>query len=484
MIEALSQMLWPLLACFVLVGIHAYLGIHVIARKVIFVDLALAQIAALGAVYGVFVGLSFEHDPWAIKAISVSFTFMGALLFSFTRSPNDRVPHEAIIGIIYAAALSATLLITANLPHGDEEVAQMLAGNILWVTPQEVLHTAVLYCIVGFIHIIFRKQFFSLSKEIEVTSETTLNAKLWDFLFYATFGVVVTSSVGIGGVLLVFGYLVIPSVIGVILARSMKNRLLIGWGSGVVISLLGVIVSYYLDLPSGPTIVVMLGVLLTLITISQELSKKSLRKKGIVHVVIIVAVLAVVILTPILFLIKKDRLHHESKARMHSLSHAGNDNEQAELLKKSLSSENTDEILKALQVIKDKELTSLSASVVPFLEARDDKIRALAVEVVKKLHDKAAKPHLMLAIAHEQDEFIKIEMALALLPLGAKEGLFELQKIAMHGSEFAKVDAITHLQEWLIDAPMEKTALLKWLRHNREKIVFDEAEKKFYVPKQ
>src|SRR5579871_3625160 len=159
MLEAFSHMLWPLLACFVLVGIHAYLGIHVIARKVIFVDLALAQLAALGAVYGVFIGISIEVSPWLLKAVSVVFTLFGALLFSFTRSTDDRVPHEAIIGIIYAAALSMTLLLTANLPHGADEVSQMLAGNILWVTPREVIYTAILYAIVGFFFLLFQKAF-------------------------------------------------------------------------------------------------------------------------------------------------------------------------------------------------------------------------------------------------------------------------------------------------------------------------------------
>lgn len=274
MLEAFSLMLWPLMACFILVGIHAYLGLHVIARKVIFVDLALAQIAGLGAVYGLFLGLSFEHDIWHIKLISVAFTLVGALVFSLTRTHNEKIPHEAIIGIIYAAALSMTLILSANLPHGSDEVSQMLSGSILWVTPPEVIYTGCLYAVVGLIHWLFRKHFFALSSELALNTPPTLHTRLWDFLFYATFGAVVTSSVGIGGVLLVFGFLVIPSIIGVMTAQSIKARLLVGWGTGVLASIIGVVLSYQFDLPSGPTIVVVLSAFLLLIGLSRVRQRK------------------------------------------------------------------------------------------------------------------------------------------------------------------------------------------------------------------
>lgn len=271
MFEAISLMLWPLLACFVLVGIHAYLGLHVIARKVIFVDLALAQIAGLGAVFALFLGFSFEHDAWQIKLISVSFTLVGAIIFSLTRMHDETIPHEAIIGIIYAAALSMMLILSANLPHGSDEVSQMLSGSILWVRASEVVYTGCLYSVVGFIHWLFRKQFFALSSEFALNTQLSLHARLWDFLFYASFGVVVTSSVAIGGVLLVFGFLIIPSVIAVMISGNVRVRLLIAWACGLIASIIGVVLSYHFDLPSGPTIVVVLAGFLLIITLSRRL---------------------------------------------------------------------------------------------------------------------------------------------------------------------------------------------------------------------
>jgi zinc/manganese transport system permease protein len=290
MAEAFSLMMWPLLACFVLVGIHAYLGVHVIARKVIFVDLALAQLAALGAVYATYAGLSLDAEPALVKLVSIAFTFFGAVLFSFTPKNVDIVPREAFIGIIYAGALSLTILLTSSLSHGAEEVQQLLAGNILWASPEEVISTAILYIVIGLIHFLFRKPFFALSYEL--ANEATLNRsqRLWDFLFYATFGIVVTSSVSIGGVLLVFGYLIIPSVMSVMLANTTRMRLLLAWGSGLLISTLGIVVSYFFDLPTGPTIVVLMGLLLVLVAIVMNLLR-GMQKRAFCQILLLMAAL-------------------------------------------------------------------------------------------------------------------------------------------------------------------------------------------------
>lgn len=290
----LHDMLWPLLACFVLVGIHAYLGIHVMARKVIFVDLALAQIAALGAVYGVYVGLSFAWHPLLIKCVSVIFTLMGALLFALTRTHGERIPHEGVIGIIYAAALSLTILLTGHLPHGAEEVTQLLSGSILWVTPKEVMASFWLYLLIGGIHFVFRRQFFIMSSDEAAIKQSGLNAKLWDFLFYATFGVVVTNSVSMGGVLLVFGFLVIPSLIGILLASTLTKRLIIGWLTGGLVSTVAVVISYEFDINSGPTIVVMLALVLLAIAIALELKRHFARSIGfLIGIVLIISLLVV-----------------------------------------------------------------------------------------------------------------------------------------------------------------------------------------------
>jgi zinc/manganese transport system permease protein len=309
MSEAFYLMLWPMLACFVLVGIHAYLGIHVIARKVIFVDLALAQIAALGAVYAVALGFSFDSNWFLLKLISVGFTLVGAALFSFTRSFDNIIPHEVIIGIIYATALSLTLVLVANLPHGSESVTQLLSGNILWVTKDEVMWTALLYALIGLIHIIFRKQFFRLS----FTSTSQKLASLWDFLFYATFGVVVTSSVGMGGVLLVFSYLVIPSLLGILLGESILSRLLWAWAWGLVVSFVGVLGSFYLDLPSGPLIVVALSFTLVLVSLFISMKDGHKRSKVILNVLIITGLILIVIGWPLILKHNEEHLHFDER---------------------------------------------------------------------------------------------------------------------------------------------------------------------------
>ena len=203
-------MLYPFLACLVLTGMHVYLGVHVIARKVIFVDLALATIAALGALWGALLGWDVHHDEWAIKGFSLAFTFLGAAVFALTRGRKERVPHEAIIGITYAVALAAMILGSSKLPHGAEEVRDLQAGSILFVGAGTVAATAGLYALIGLFHYRFRHQFFSLSEDPEGAQARGLNVKFWDFLFYASFGFVVTSSVAIAGILLVFAYLVIP----------------------------------------------------------------------------------------------------------------------------------------------------------------------------------------------------------------------------------------------------------------------------------
>lgn len=462
--EVFSHMLWPLLACFVLVGIHAYLGIHVIARKVIFVDLALAQIAALGAVYGAFLGLSLEGNPWWIKLSSVAFTFIGAIVFSSTRTSDEKIPHEAIIGIIYAAALSLTILMTANLPHGADEVRQLLSGNILWVTPSEVIFTALLYSTVGLIHFLFRKQFFLLSDEKQLKS-SNLNVRLWDFLFYMTFGIVVTSSVSVGGVLLVFAYLVIPSVIGIMLATSTKMRLLIGWSCGVFMSLLGVILSYFFELPSGPTIVVLLGLLLLLIALLKELTKRASRKVGVFHLFSLLLLGLLLIRLPSFvhtFLVTEH--HHEDMN-----------------LEAGLLEEDETLVIGALDTIKEKKVTYLFSAVVPLLSSSSDLIRSHGIQTLAALDVKKASSHLKKLLPSEQDQFLKIEMAQVIALSGDKEGLFILEEIMKKAKDAAREDAFMYLKEWLLGAPLEQQKLFDWLQRNRDKLKFNETSKKYYI---
>ena len=260
MFEYLDLIFWPIIAAFVLTGIHVYLGLHVVTRGVIFVHLALAQVAALGTAIGVLLGL--EHEAVSTYIIALVFTFLGAVLFSYTRSQKERIPQEAIIGITYVASAALMILLLSKSAEGAEHINHLLVGSILFVTPKIVLQTFVLYALIGYFHFIYRKQFLAVSTNVD---DESINGKLWDFLFYVTFGFVVTSSVKIAGILLVFSFLIIPAVAALLFFQNTKGRLIFGWLFGIIGSILGMIFSLIFDIPSGATIVVTFAVMLSVL---------------------------------------------------------------------------------------------------------------------------------------------------------------------------------------------------------------------------
>ncbi len=258
--EFFHIMFLPLVACLILAGMYAYLGFHVIERQVIFVDLALAQIAILGASFALILG--HDLDSALSYWLSLGFTIGGAAIFSLTRFKKQRVPQEAIIGITYAVSAALLIIVLSRSGEGDEHIKQALVGNILLVTIPEVVRIFIICCVTGIIHFFFRHQFFMISKNPEEAFNQGLNVRLWDFLFYITFGFVVTSSVKIAGVLLVFAFLVVPSVCAMLLSDQLKTRLVWGWMIGFIASILGMAVSYYLDFPTGASVVCVFGILL------------------------------------------------------------------------------------------------------------------------------------------------------------------------------------------------------------------------------
>lgn len=270
--QILSFLAPPFAASLILTGIHAYLGVHVVERGVIFVDLSLAQIAALGATIALLLPLS-GGDPHAPQVywVSLLFTFIGAAIFSMIRSRRARIPQEAIIGISYAVASAAAILAMSKSTSQAEHLKDMLVGNIIAVSWHDVIKTALLYGAVGIFHYIFRKQFLAISMHHGNEEATGLNVRFWDFLFYASFGFVVTSSVSIAGVLLVFCYLIVPSVAAMLYADTIGRRLAIGWTMGTVVSALGVYLSLILDLPTGATIVCTFGAVLILMALARPL---------------------------------------------------------------------------------------------------------------------------------------------------------------------------------------------------------------------
>jgi zinc/manganese transport system permease protein len=245
MIEALGFLLPAFLVAVCLVGIHVYFGIQVLARQVIFVDLALAQIAALGATVAFMLGHSAQSP--AAYGYSLGFTLLAAVLLAFTRAWGTRVPQEALIGVIYVVAAAAAILLIDRAPQGAEHLKQILTGNILTSGLNDVAVIVPLYAMVGLLHWLLRRQL------------TGTGVLFWEFVFYATFGVVVTSSVAIAGVLLVFSFLIIPAAIGVMFSSSPARQLAIGWITGTLTSATGLAASFAFDLPTGAAMVCAFG---------------------------------------------------------------------------------------------------------------------------------------------------------------------------------------------------------------------------------
>jgi zinc/manganese transport system permease protein len=243
-------------AILVLAGIHAYLGFHVVRRGVIFVDLALAQMAALG----VALALVFHAHENALGsyAIPLGMTLVGAASFAWLRNQERRVPLEAFIGIVFATAQAAVFLVLEKSPSGPEHLKETLVGTLYTVDPRHVLWTACLYAVIGVAHLLLSRPFFEITNDPAGARARGRKLFLWDFVFYALFGVVVTSSVQIAGVLLVFGLLVIPAVAGLLAAERTSVALAVGWSFAVIASLAGLAGSMHFDLPAAPSILVSL----------------------------------------------------------------------------------------------------------------------------------------------------------------------------------------------------------------------------------
>jgi zinc/manganese transport system permease protein len=274
----------PFAASLIIAGIHAYLGLHVVERGVIFVDLSLAQIASLGAtiaISGLAIGdlvllpvlASDPHDA-AVYWMGVGFTLIGALIFALVKAQSARIPQEALIGISYAVASAAVILAMSKSAGESEHLRDMLVGNILSVQWHDVWETAFIYLVIGAFHYAFRRRFLLISTDPAGAAARGIPVRLWDFLFYASFGLIVTRSVAIAGVLLVFCYLIVPSVGGMLYSDRIGARLAIGWTMGSVVSMLGMYFSVLFDLPTGATIVCTFGLVLILMALARPLIRR------------------------------------------------------------------------------------------------------------------------------------------------------------------------------------------------------------------
>lgn len=275
MIDMLQMMFWPIVACLILTGMHVYLGYHVLERQIIFVDLALAQMAALGLCIALLVGLPMESS--GAYGLAFLTTLLGALLFSLSRYKSQRVPQEALIGIIYVVSAAAAILVLSRFGEGDEKIRGLLVGEILLVSTQDILHMFWVYSLIGIFHFIFRRQFFELTSAHDIPIKN-MNQFWWDFLFYVSFGIVVTSSVKIAGVLLVFSFLIIPNACAFILSKTIQTRLLVGWLIGFLTTISGMYLSYKYDFPTGAAIVCLFGAVLFVVLAGESILKMCFRR--------------------------------------------------------------------------------------------------------------------------------------------------------------------------------------------------------------
>jgi zinc/manganese transport system permease protein len=278
-VSGLELMLPPFVACMILVAMLSYLGLHVIAREVIFVDLSLAQMAALGSLSALLFHVAPESPATYIFALVA--TAIGAFLFALTRSSTHghvgagRVPQEAFIGIVYVVASAAAVLVANKVPGGGEAVEKTLVGSLLWVTWPTILKLAIAYAALGVFQFALRRRFLTISFHPEEAERQGWNIRAWDFLFYLAFGVVITLAVPIAGVLMVFSFLVVPAVIANLFTTDKRRLTIIAWSSGALASILGLWLSYTKDLPTGPLVVCMYGLLLVVAAVLRRLRART-----------------------------------------------------------------------------------------------------------------------------------------------------------------------------------------------------------------
>jgi zinc/manganese transport system permease protein len=443
-LHQLDILVWPFLACLVLVGIHGYLGIHVLSRKVIFVDLAMAQIAALGATFAHILG----HDlkTWTAYLLSLAFTLAGAGVFALTRTRRERVPQEAVIGLVYAIASAAGLLVADLSPHGGEHLKSILAGSVVWVTWGQVAKTAAIYAGVGAFHWWHRDKFLRISLDPEAAAASGLNVRLWDFLFYLSFGIVITSSVSIAGVLLVFCFLIAPAVGAALFVDTLRARLAVAWTGGLVVSAVGLLFSFHR--PSGPAIICTFAAALTLAALAKAVVGARSRGRALAWSLGTAAGLLLGFWAMFTYL-RADDHHHHADAE-----HAFDD-DPASLLA-ALGDEHPHVRAAAAKRLGEQGrresvpllIARLRDADAHVLENTADALRALgAVEAIPDLKRVANAP------PPQDDWWVPFSAARALADLGAREGVEALIRIAGEaGAAKVRRDALAHLKRLLPEA--------------------------------
>lgn len=419
--EMLTEWRWmlaPLLACLILSITLVYLGIHVLSRKVIFVDLALAQIAALGATYATALGYDANEagDALGVGLFSLAFTFVGAGLFAIARMRKEKVPQEAFIGIVYAAASAAAILILARSPTGGEELKHMLVGDVLLVSIPTIINDAILFSLVAVIHILFRRQFFGISLDAEGAQRRGINIRAWDLVFYMTFGILVTRSVSIAGVLLVFSYLIIPAVIAQMWRETIAGRLILGWVVASLSSLAGILWSFYSDIPTGPAIVMTLASALILSGVIYYVSHSEARARSVLNV-------ALMLTFGFIFF---GTLSYFRKAAPRETSASSATDILLDELKEDEPAHQIDAI-SHLRDVNDPRIVPALAGLL--LRTDSEQVVEIVAEVMGRKKDAQAAPALRAALKKDYDPFLKLTLAKALLDMNDSNGYGALIEI-------------------------------------------------------
>jgi zinc/manganese transport system permease protein len=448
MSAGLPWWLLPSAAALILVATHTYLGLHVISRNVFFVDLALAQVAALGSTVAFLYG--FDTNDSVTYYVSLLFAVGGAWFFSVARLPDNRVPEEAIIGLTFAVASAGAILLSAENPHGAEHLRDMMTGSILVVSAREVGQAALVYGLIGVFHWVFRRPLLSVSIDRDGAKARGLRVRWWDFTFYLSFAIVITSSVRIAGVLLVFILLIAPAVCGVMFARGIRARLLVGWASGVLATTCGLGLSARMDWPPAPAISCVFAAILIGAAVLDRVLHAERRGAAVVRFATTFAVVTSSVFGLTAFLERARAAHDlahgdghdalEATARTeasagdslhtHGEPEHGLGTSRRDLLA-ALSDEHDNVRARAASELGVLGDPTLVPALIRALQDPSDAVKEKAAEALGKLGRPEAVAPLQAALARpDQDEWVSLREAEALVRCGSTAGMKALVEIA------------------------------------------------------
>jgi zinc/manganese transport system permease protein len=498
----------PLLSCLAVSGVLVYLGMHVVERKVIFVDLALAQIAALGVMWAILMGYDHEADTLPVTLYSLVFTVLGAVVFSITRTRHERVPHEALIGIIYVAASAGGLVLADRFALGTEALKELIAGRVALVTPAIVEKLAITCAVVAAVFAVLHQRLMRISTDPAGAEAAGMFLRGWDFLFYLLFGVLITQCVGVLGVLPVFAYLVIPADAAEFLFQTVRARLIFGWLFAGGVSLIGLETARLSQLDPGPTIVCLFAAALVLLGVGLFLRSHRLAPRAILRVAGFAVLFAVFLGGTLVF---RKTAPTDELATAIGFAHSGDATQQRRAMAsfRRFPDAQARWIPLVVPMLGDADRVARDAAVgllgdtraraaVPALIARlavetDDDVREGVVRALRAIGDPAAVHALATATSREREPDLVVAMGAAAFELAGagqdadlRQAADALVKVmsdadAPHAARREASDALrAHLE--LDPASRDDAAVAAWWRDHRDQLVWQAARHRFAAP--